>query len=222
MEKIKQFISTTNLISSTYYYYSGSGSGSGSGDGSGSGYGYGYGSGSGSGDGYGDGSGDGSGSGNGSGNGLKTFKKQNVYLIDNIETIILSVKNNIAKGLIVNADLTTTLCYIAKSENIFAHGKTIKEALNDLNYKLLKEMPIDKRIDLFISQFTKIDKKYKAIDFFKWHTKLTGSCNLGKQSFVYNNNIDLNSKYTVIEFINLTENSYGSEIIKQLKQRYER
>ena len=100
-------------------YGSGDGDGYGSGDGSGYGSGYGYGSGDGSG--YGSGSGDGYSYGSGDGDDIKFFKNDPVYYIDCVPTIIKKVRGNVAKGHIVNKDLTTEPCYIAK-ENGFSLG----------------------------------------------------------------------------------------------------
>ena len=62
-----------------------------------------------------------------------------------------------------------------------------------------------------------INKEYPNNDFYDWHGKLTGSCSLGRESFAKNNGIDLSGKMTVSEFISLTENAYGSDVIKQVK-----
>jgi hypothetical protein len=43
---------------------------------------------------------------------------------------------------------------------------------------------------------------------------------MGRESFVKNKGLSLEEKYTVDEFSELTENDYGSDIIKQLKERW--
>ena len=196
---------------SGYGYGYGSGSGSGSGDGYGYGYGYGYGSGSGSGSG--NGSGDGSGSGNGSG--LSSFNNNKVYYIDKIPTVIKTLRRGVAKGFIVNGDLTTDVCYIARKGNYFAHGKTIKVAVVDAINKQISNMGIDDKILKFKDNF-KPDKKYSGHEFSKWHYILTGSCEMGRDNFCKNNNIDLDLKYSTKDFIALTESAYGGEIVKKL------
>ena len=113
-DRIKTFLSLS----------SGSGSGSGSGDGSGDGDG--YGDGSGYGDGY--GSGDGSGDGDGDGDGVKEINGDTVYIVDDVPTIIKSVRANIAQGFILQRDLTLKPCYIVKEQNKFAHGSTLHDA----------------------------------------------------------------------------------------------
>ena len=219
MAEISKAIERFLTISSGYG--SGYGSGSGDGYGSGYGYGYGYGSGSGSGDGsgYGYGSGSGDGYGSGSGDGLKSFNGQKVYYIDNIPTVIEKVKGNLAKGYIVNADLTTKKCYIAKHDNYFAHGATLKEAEKALQDKVFDNMDVDEKINIFLKEFD-LNTKYPARTFYEWHHKLTGSCEFGRNTFVRNHGIDLvNGMYTVKEFIEITKNDFGGDIIRQLEER---
>ena len=183
-------------------------SGDGSGDGDGSGSGYGYGSGYGSGDGSGDGS------------GILSMGEQKIHDIDGVPTIIYSIKSNIARCAILNTDLTLYDCYVAKWGNSFAHGKTSKVAIEEAKNKELLSSPIEERITLFKSEFSE-NKKYPAINFYKWHSILTGSCSLGKENFVKNRSIDLEKdKMTVKQFINLTKNEYGGDVIKQLAKDF--
>lgn len=209
--------------------------GVGCGDGSGSGYdnGSGYGSGVGYGDssgvvyggnfgvGYGDGSGSGYGSGNGSGYGsgygISKFNGKTVYLIDGVQTIITHVKSNIAKGYILNSDLTLTPCFVLKRNNLFAHGETLKKAQEALWDKLFEGLSVEERISEFNKEF-RDGKKYPVAKFFDWHNKLTGSCEMGRKSFAKYNGIDLeHDEMTVDEFITLTKNAYGGKIIRKIK-----
>ena len=65
----------------------------------------------------------------------------------------------------------------------------------------------------------KTDKEYKAQIFYDWHHKLTGSCELGRNEFIKQHNINLDDVMTAEEFIKLTENAFGGEVIRQLKER---
>ena len=192
-------------------YGYGSGCGSGCGYGSGSGYGYGFG--------YGDGFGDGDGS--GYGDGIKKVNKHNVYKIDGINTCIDRIKDSIAKGFVLNKDLTQTPCYIVKGNGYFAHGKTIKEAQQALVEKYMENMDEEEIIEKFMSEFEP-NKKYKGSVFFNWHHYLTGSCLMGRESFVKNHDLNLDDEFTVDEFIELTVNDYGGSVINKLKESWER
>ena len=196
----------------------GSGYGTGYGSGDGSGYGSGDGSGYGSGYGSGDGSGYGYGSGYGSGDGIEEFNHQKVYKIDGIQTIIDSVHNNYAKGRIINSDLTTTECFIARCGNYFAHGKSLKQALLDVTEKYNENKPLEERISDFNNKFPDDDIPYEGSELFSWHHILTGSCLFGRQQFCKDRGLDIKKKYTIKQFIELTENSFGSSSIKELKE----
>lgn len=191
-----------------------SGDGEGSGSGSGSGYGYGFGFG------YGDGEGSGYGSGFGSGygDGIKRINGMKVYRIDGLLTVITRVKLALAKGFILNSDLTLTPCYIAKGDGYFAHGKTVKEAEKALQEKIFENMDTEEAIGRFLCTFKK-GEKYKGQDFFLWHHYLTGSCEMGRRAFVRDRGLDLEAYYTVEEFLELCKDSYGGDIIKQLQER---
>ena len=201
---------------------SGYGDGSGDGYGYGSGSGSGYGSGSGSGDGYGYGSGYGygygDGSGDGSGDGITFFCGMAVHMIDDTATIITAIFGNSAKGYILESDLTLTPCYIAKSGNKFAHGATLADAVHDLQEKLFEDMDEDEVIAEFWACHER-GVKYPARDFYDWHHRLTGSCKMGRDSFVAGHGIDLeHGMYTVEEFIALTRDSYGGAVIARLEE----
>ena len=49
-----------------------------------------------------------------------------------------------------------------------------------------------------------------------WHNILTGSCRMGRDKFCKENGIDLTKKYGVEYFLNITKNSYGGDIIKEI------
>ena len=168
----------------------------------------------------GDGSGSGYGDGSGSGDCIKSFNGKQVYDIDDTLTIIESIKANYAKGFTLQSDLTLKPCFIAKVGYCFAHGETLKEALDDATSKYSQNMPIEERINLFKETFD-YSKVYPAKEFFKWHNTLTGSCEYGRKSFCQERGIDIEKDMLYVrEFIDLTINSYGSDIIIQLKESY--
>ncbi len=213
----------------------GSGYGSGSGDGYGGGYGYGGGSGGGYGGGDGDGSGDGSGYGSGSGDGygggsgggygygdgVKSLNGEIVVLVDEVPTIIRSICGNVARGAIVQSDLTLRDCWIVKQDGFFAHGDTLRGAMEAMRDKLMEDMPEDERIDAFLRE-TNRKKPYPAQYFYDWHHRLTGSCDMGRKAFAKDHGIDLkDGTMTLHEFLELTKNAYGGKVIRRVLQRLE-
>ena len=216
----------------------GSGNGYGSGSGNGCGYGYGYGSGCGDGYGYGNGRGDGNGrdygrgdgSGlgdgegrgysNGSGGGIKKINGYIVYKVDDLYTIFTSIHGNIAKGFIIEKNTKLIPCYIVKENNKFAHGETLHDAFASLQEKLYDGSTEEERIKAFKTKFPEYDTKYDNRDLFTYHHILTGSCRMGRESFIKSRGISLNGKTTVREFVELTKGAYGGNIIIKLAQEY--
>ena len=211
--------------------------GSGDGDGWGSGWGSddGSGWGDGDGDGWGDGSGEGSGEGSDDGSGWGdgwvsgwdkglTFLKakgNDIYYIDDVPTAITSIFGNFTKGFVLQRDFSTKKCFIAKDtvSGLFAHGGTLRDATDALRKKIIDKMPLSEKIEQFVARFKK-GEAYKGKEFFEWHNFLTGSCLFGRNQFVQDHNLSLEKDYTVEEFINLTKNDYGGDIIKELAGYY--
>lgn len=165
-------------------------------------------------------SGDGEGVGSDVGDGVKELNGDNVYLVDEIQTIIKSVRGNIAQGFILNRDLTLQPCYIVKEQNLFSHGETLHDAFIALQEKLYDDSTEEERIEAFIKKFPNYDTPYPNRDLFTYHNVLTGSCRFGRESFCKDGGIDLDGSTTVREFVSLTKDSYGSETIRKLPHAY--
>ena len=180
------------------------------------GNGYGDGSGNGSGSGY----GDGSGNGNGYGYGVKSINGMTVYKVDSVPTVFTSVHGNIAKGMILGRGLKLSSCFIVKGHGYFAHGETLKEAQTALESKIFDNMDIEEKIAEFKKQFNVTDR-YPVRNFYDWHNKLTGSCEMGRKAFAGSHGIDIDNDFmTVAEFIKITKDSYGGEVIRLLEESY--
>jgi hypothetical protein len=168
------------------------------------------------GDGYGDGDGDGDGK--GKGYGIKSFNGQEVHIIDGVQTIIKKVRRNIATGFIVQNDLTLKKCFVARIGDYFAHGSTIAEAIRDAESKQFEDFEPEERIAEFRAKFNMNDS-YTGHEFFEWHQRLTGSCEMGRAQFVKDQSINLDQLFTVREFVELVRGSYGSDITNQLLEQ---
>ena len=148
-----------------------------------------------------------------------------MYNVDGIQTIIYQVyiddaANGYAVGRILKSDLTKEVTYIAKKENKFAHGKTLQEAVEAVNAKVIASKSVEERIQLFVEAFPMIDTFVKGEELFRWHNILTGSCMQGRKMFCQEKKINLEHEFTIAEFITLTINAYGGGVIKQLREIY--
>lgn len=166
-------------------------------------------------------------SGYGYGDGINAINGNSVYVIDGVETIIRKVHvedtaNGVAVGRILKGDLTTEITYVVKRNFLFAHGRTLDEAVEAVNAKVLQKMPVEERVEAFVKAFPLVDTFVSGRDLFRWHNMLTGSCEQGRMAFCESKGLDLDHEYTIAQFIAMTINAYGGEVIRQLKERYER
>ena len=230
LKKITDFLTVSGDGSGSGYGDDyGNGDGSGNGDDYGNGYGDGYGNGYGDdyGNGYGNGKGDGSGYGRGSGYGfgsgygIKSFCGDTVYPIDDTPTIIKQIHGSVAKGWILRKDLTLAPCCVVKQGGYFAHGETLRKAMDALWDKLFEEMPEEERIQAFVAEHP-WGGLYSTSDLYDWHHRLTGSCEMGRKTFAADHGIPISEteKMTVAKFIDLTKNAYGGDVIKKLEKAY--
>ena len=148
-DKIASFIDVGDGDGYGYGYgngYGNNGDGYGGGYGN-NGYGYGYGD---DGDGYGNGNGYGDGDGgycnNGYGGdygyGVKSIDDYTLNTIDGLPTAITSLHGNYAKGFTLENNVVKKPCYIAKVGNYFAHGNTLKVAMEDARAKYEQNRPL--------------------------------------------------------------------------------
>ena len=207
--KIKEFLAARSGDGSGYG--SGDGYGYGSGDGYGSGSGYGYDSGSGSGDGH----------GYGYGYGIKKYDGEDVHMIDGVQTIITAVHGNVAKGTILQEDLTLTPCFVAKVDGFFAHGETARAAVDAARDKAFEDLPQEERITAFLDAI-KPNTEYPVMTMYDWHHRLTGSCEAGRKAFAKDHGIDLSADMTREAFFELTKDAYGGSVIREAMRIAER
>lgn len=87
--------------------------------------------------------GSGSGYGDGSGDDIKSVNGFAIYMVDDIPTVFYSIHKNVAKGAILGDDFTFKPCYIVKGRGYFAHGKTLKKAMRDLEVKIFEDLDVE-------------------------------------------------------------------------------
>ena len=192
-------------------YGNGDGYGRGNGNGYGDGYGYGFGRGNGYGDGY------GNGYGNGDGIKIKQFKGNKVYYVDDIPCIFKSVHENYASVEVIDVNsLELNKAFIGKFENCFAHGETIREALEDARSKYYQSLDFNEVKEKLLTEF-KEKGKLTVKELYNWHGILTGSCRFGRTQFQSEHNLKDDDLLTLEEFIELTKNAFGGDRILCLK-----
>ena len=95
-------------------------------------------------------------------------------------------------------------CYVAECGKFYAHGKSIKKAVEDLQFKLISE----KLKNEPINKDTVIDIKYYRL--------VTGACEFGVKSFIESNGLKESYKASELLPILESKHAYGVEKFKSL------
>jgi hypothetical protein len=118
---------------------------------------------------------------------------------------VISQKGDIFK--VINHGETEP-SFIIKKDNVYSHGKTLKEARDSLIYKT-SNRDIS-RYDSYT--FETVVSHEEAITMYMC---ITGACSNGTRYFVEQMKDKIKSEYTVLELILLTEHQYGHEKFKE-------
>lgn len=136
---------------------------------------------------------------------FNSFLKFGFLFADNILAKIIEHKKNVYKIKICGQ---TKISYCIEADGVFSHGDTIKQAKESLIYK------ISNRDTSIYKDFT-LDTQITFEEAIKMYRCITGACEAGTKHFVENILTVKKKKYTIQEVINLTENQYNNEKLKE-------
>ena len=126
-------------------------------------------------------------------------------LIDGIFCELLSKKRNVFTCKKINNDKQFFI--VSDNEGNYSHGNTIKEAKEDLIFKISNRDKSDyERLNL--------DSVLTYKEAIKCYRVITGACSFGTKGFC-NNRLKKKAKYSIKEIIELTVNEYGNKTFEQ-------
>ena len=130
---------------------------------------------------------------------------RNLFIIESTKSKadITIYKGYNAKGVKDNI-IKKEDCYVAECGKFYAHGKSIKKAVEDLQFKLISE----KLKNEPINKDTVIDIKYYRL--------VTGACEFGVKSFIESNGLKESYKASELLPILESKHAYGVEKFKSL------
>lgn len=136
---------------------------------------------------------------------FECFLKLGFLFADGILAKILEKKRNVYKIQIVGQ---AKISFCIEVDGQFSHGDTIKQAKEDLKYKITNR---DK------SQYESwtLDKKITLKQAIEMYRVVTGACEMGTKHFVENVLTVKKKYYTIKEVIELTDGQYNNELLKE-------
>ena len=126
-------------------------------------------------------------------------------LVDDIFCEVIKKRGNVYK---VKKPNTSKIFYIVSDGQKFAHGETVKEAKEDLMFKISNRNKSDFEHLTLESELT----FENAIECYR---VITGACSFGTKDFVINRLNTKKKAYKISEIIQLTKGEYQSETFKR-------
>ncbi|MFA6830635.1 MAG: hypothetical protein WCR67_08070, partial [Bacilli bacterium] len=123
--------------------------------------------------------------------------------VDGIFSIIISNKGNVYR--IRNIGDSKISYLVTNGENKWSHGNTLKEAKEDLIFKI-SNRDKSKYENLTLDSELTFEESIEA------YRIITGACSMGTKDFVINRLKEKKGKYKICEIINLTKDNYGNKI----------
>jgi hypothetical protein len=82
-------------------------------------------------------------------------------------------------------------------------------------------MPVEERIAKVKQDYPDLDAQIDHSTLFSLHNELTGSCRMGREQFAKEHDLDPeHGTMTMREFITLTKDAFGGDVIRQLAEAY--
>jgi hypothetical protein len=131
------------------------------------------------------------------------YKRKPHIVVDGILSEVISHKGNVFK--VINHG-ENKQSYIVQNGDVYAHGKTLKEAKDSLIYKFEDR-------DLSAYEGMTMDTEFTHAEALQMYHDVTGACSSGTRYFVEQNKEKMKDKYSVREIIELTRGQWNNEAL---------
>ena len=135
-----------------------------------------------------------------------SWKNGKYILVDGIFCKVISKKRNVFTCKKINN--SKVFYIVSDGEGNYSHGDTIKEAKDDLIFKISNR-------DKGEYEGLNLDNILTYEEAIKCYRVITGACEFGTKDFIINKLKQKQKEYTVREIIVLTKNQYGNKSFTQ-------
>ena len=139
-----------------------------------------------------------------------SWRKEKYILIDGIFAEVINKRNGVYK--LKKPNSKSVFFCVTDGLGRYAHGNTVKEAKDDLLYKLSSDDKKEQYENIELESVLTFDE---CIRFYRL---MTGACAFGVKEFIERNNIERRD-YTVREIIDITKGQYGSGSLAFLQEQ---
>lgn len=138
------------------------------------------------------------------------WRNREYIKVDGIFSKVVSHKGNVYK--IRQIGETKERYLITDGTGKWSHGDTLKEAKDDLIYKISNR-------DKSAYENLTLESELTFAEAIEAYRVITGECSTGTKMFVENGLTERKEKYTISEIIRLTRGQYNSDVFRQFFER---
>ena len=138
------------------------------------------------------------------------WRNKSYVKADGVLSKVISHRGNVYRTQQIGSP---KLDYLVTDGNKWSHGNSLKDAKEDLLYKL-SNRDTSKYDSLTLESKLSFEKAIEA------YRAITGACSFGTKDFVLNRLENKKSEYSVSEIIELTKNEYGGSSFENFFNKY--
>lgn len=155
------------------------------------------------------------------GSSIASYNGKKTYFINGYVVRIVHVHGPWAMGEIINNDLTTQTCYLAKVNNNFVVAGSLREVLEEMRNRISSSINIYKDMaQAFLLAHPEYEKEYDWDEMVAWHSLEPTSCIDGRRRFTALANKKSGDKGTPKELISFMKQSPSKNIAIEMERLY--
>ena len=138
------------------------------------------------------------------------WRNREYIKVDGIFSKVVSHKGNVYKVRQIGE--TKERYLVTDGAGKWSHGDTLKEAKDDLIYKISNR-------DKSAYENLTLESELTFAEAIEAYRVITGACSTGTKMFVENGLTERKEKYTISEIIRLTKGQYNSEVFRKFFEK---
>ena len=156
-----------------------------------------------------------------SGSDILSFNNHPTYMIDDYLVYITHCHAPWVLGEIINNDFTTQSCYMAKVNDKYVVGNSIREVIEGMREKIFENGDNNEDIArAFVLAHPDYEKQYDWDEMVTWHSLSHFSCSDGRRDFTKSANMGSGKTATPRELIKHMKNSVSRDIAEKMERIY--
>ena len=152
------------------------------------------------------------------------YAEYEIHNINGNAVAITQEHGRAKRGVALSPSLNKHDCYVITFGESFGIGDNLHDAYEDVKRVITsKTTHVQKGYDwaqFVVDRYPDVDALIPNLELLELHNIITNSCSSGIQTFAAQHGIDIDGSSSMRTFITLTKDSFGSDVIKSIADKY--